>query len=74
MYLWKYWRESRILFLAVVCIDLGLFLHVWQQRIAITTDLHAFSGLFIELLYFQAVPLGFLAWLFGIFGIGHDFR
>lgn len=72
MYLWKYWRESRILFLAVACINLGLFINSLRQQVAITVDFRPFSGVFLTLLYMLVVPFGFLAWLFGIFGVGRD--
>jgi hypothetical protein len=74
MYLWKCWRDTRIVLVAsLLCIG-ALFVFVLRQKIAL--DRHApferLSTVFPFLLPFQAFPLGFVAWLLGSFGVGRD--
>ena len=86
MYLWKYWRESRIAFLAGLLL-VGIFLtftvhgHVSVSGPGGTSDLrHPRAGgevgqattLLLLFFYLQIAPLGFFAWLVGSFGVGRD--
>jgi hypothetical protein len=78
MYLWKYWRESRISFAvgmllvvlllwAVLKIHLGAMSsgpqNIRQQNLA---------QLYLVIAMPLTLPLGFLALQFGSFGVGHD--
>ncbi len=74
MYLWKYWRESRILFgvsllaiaLLVVAIlreDLGRVGHSGSVQL---------TQVWMVFLAVQSLPLCFVAWIFGSFGVGRD--
>lgn len=63
MYLWKYWRESRVTFLSSL---LAAVLFFWLILNASFRDPTFAGGAGL------ALPLGFLAWRFGSFGIGRD--
>jgi hypothetical protein len=78
MYLWKYWRESRITF-AVGMALVGLLLWgVLKIHVgAMAPDPHDAGEVSPATIYLLmaaplALPLGFLALLFGSFGIGSD--
>jgi|SRR5579884_22095 len=84
MYLWKYWRESRIIFYAglfgvLVLLILG-FKDLTVSETGSTNGHVVVSRKFGEMLgivlvvipYLQAVPFGFLAWLLGSCGVGRD--
>jgi hypothetical protein len=72
MYLWKYWRESRIAFSVALLVIIGAFLNTFRERIHSVPDVRQLSTLLALLLYFQMVPLGFLGWLMGSIGAGRD--
>src|SRR5580658_8343187 len=74
MYLWKCWRDTRIVLVAsLVCIGV-LFVSIVSKDIAI--DQHApferFSTVLPFALTVQAFPISFVAWLLGSFGVGRD--
>jgi hypothetical protein len=72
MYLWKYWRESRIAFSVALLVIIGAFLNTFRERIHSAPDVRQLSTLLALLLYFQMVPLSFLGWLMGSIGAGRD--
>ena len=86
MYLWKYWRESRIAFLIsllLIGISLMFTLHgtVWVGGPGTTSDLRhpgvedatrQVTALLFVFFYLQIAPLGFFAWLVGSFGVGRN--
>ncbi len=63
MYLWKYWRESRMTF-GTSLLAAGLFFVLILNASFADPTFARGPAL--------ALPLGFLAWRFGSFGIGHD--
>ena len=74
MYLWKCWRDTRVVLAAsLLCIG-ALFVFVMRQNLVL--DHHApferLSTGFPFLLSMQAIPVGFVAWLLGFFGVGRD--
>jgi hypothetical protein len=74
MYLWKCWRDTRVVLAAsLLCIG-ALFVFVMRQNLLL--DHHApferLSTGFPFLLSMQAIPVGFVAWLLGFFGVGRD--
>jgi hypothetical protein len=86
MYLWKYWRESRIaFFVGLLLIGISLTFtvqgHVTMSGAGSTSDLQhpgaedavrQVSALLLLFFYLQIAPLGFFAWLMGSFGVGRD--
>ena len=75
MYLWKYWRESRITFgvtVLVLAILLALILRSNLQVGHGNPNPNQLSGIVYVLVIAQSIPLGFVAWLFGSFGVGRD--
>jgi hypothetical protein len=74
MYLWKCWRDTRIVLVAsLLCIGV-LFVSIVSKDIVI--DHHApfekFSTILPFALTIQAFPISFVAWLLGSFGVGRD--
>jgi hypothetical protein len=74
MYLWKCWRDTRIVLVAsLICLGV-LFLTIVSKDIVI--DHHApferFSTVLPFALTVQAFPVSFVAWLLGSFGVGRD--
>jgi hypothetical protein len=74
MYLWKCWRDTRIVLVAsLLCIGV-LFVSIVSKDIVF--DHHApFENLSTILpfaLTIQAFPISFVAWLLGSFGVGRD--
>ncbi len=72
MYLWKYWRESRIAFSVALVVIIGAFLNTFHERIHSAPDVRQLPMFLALLLYFQMVPLSFLGWLMGSIGAGRD--
>jgi hypothetical protein len=75
MYLWKYWRESRIAFCVSVACIVILFAMVLGEPTLSTNGGPPFAmltGIFAIALLIQAFPLAFVAWLFGSYGVGRD--
>lgn len=77
MYLWKYWRESRILFGVSLLVIGGLFVAVLRERfetngIPAEPSVNQIAALWMVFLNLQIFPLCFVAWMFGSFGIGRD--
>src|SRR5271170_6550465 len=77
MYLWKYWRESRVLFsICIAGIALMFLLGLKVQPGVAQSDPRSgdpFSVILIFSVLLQAFPLCFVAWLLGSFGVGKDF-
>lgn len=86
MYLWKYWRESRITF-AVGVLLVGLFF--WralgfhagypgpavaysQGGVALNTSQNIPAQIYVVIAGALTLPLGFLALRYGSFGVGQD--
>jgi hypothetical protein len=72
MYLWKYWRESRIAFgigIAVLAVFTALSV---RGHVDGGADPRQFSNLIVVLLFVFAAPLGFFAWTMGSFGVGRS--
>jgi hypothetical protein len=74
MYLWKCWRDTRVVLAAsLLCIG-ALFVFIMKQHIVL--DQHApfekFSTVLPFALTVQAFPISFVAWLLGSFGVGRD--
>jgi len=77
MYLWKYWRESRIA-LAVGMVLVGLLLlgvcvhHVGPPLHGRFREQLNPDQIYLVVTSFLTLPLGFLALGFGSFGVGRD--
>jgi len=75
MYLWKYWRETRIAF-GVSLLGVALLLLLVLKEHGIVTSggpsIDQLPKVLVVLLIVQSVPLGFLGWLLGSFGVGRD--
>src|SRR5271170_5931559 len=77
MYLWKYWRETRITFGVSLTVIALLLLIVLKGHAVVTTSgggptLDKLPKILVVLLIVQSVPLGFLGWILGSFGVGRD--
>ena len=74
MYLWKCWRDTRVVLAAsLLCIG-ALFVFVMRQNLVLDrrtlrVPSKHISGLLLSV---QAFPLSFVAWLLGFFGVGRD--
>ena len=79
MYMWKYWRETRLVFgisLFIIALLFGHFLKsnflnnnlasYPREAIAHLFDLPTFP-------FFQAAPIAFFSWIMGSFGVGGTF-
>jgi hypothetical protein len=81
MYLWKYWRESRVI-LAWAVLLLFIFAVLIAKAVIKmdhspgmhfnTADFPQFGGFFVAAFYIQAVVLAFFAWLMGGVGLGRN--
>jgi hypothetical protein len=73
MYLWKCWRDTRVVLAAsLVCIGV-LFVSIVSRHLAFDrTPFEDFPNIFPFVLTLQAFPISFVAWLLGIFGVGKD--
>jgi hypothetical protein len=75
MYLWKYWRETRIAFcVSLACIAI-LFVMVLREPAFTANGGPPFShlaGIFPVTLIIQAFPVAFIAWVLGSYGVGRD--
>lgn len=75
MYLWKYWRETRVAFcVSLACIAL-LCVLVLREPAFTSNGGPPFSnlaGIFPVTLIIQAFPVAFIAWLLGSYGAGRD--
>jgi hypothetical protein len=75
MYLWKYWRETRLAFGASL-IGIAVLLVLVYRSSPITIEprpsFAGLSALLPAILFFQAVPIIFLSWLYGSCGVGRD--
>ena len=74
MYLWKYWRESRILFGVSLLAIAILMIAILREHPIIGSHANAvqLSGVWTVFLGIQILPLCFVAWIFGSFGVGRD--
>ena len=76
MYLWKYWRETRIVFVASMVCLAGMFFLVWKQNGSMMIEPRpSFEGISAVLpgaLVLEAIPVIFLAWIYGSCGVGRD--
>ncbi|WP_158749359.1 hypothetical protein [Acidobacterium sp. S8] len=75
MYLWKYWRESRILFGISLLAIAVLTIAILRERLVMGGHPDGnvqFSGVWAVFLGIQIIPLCFIAWIFGSFGVGRD--
>src|SRR5271170_583537 len=77
MYLWKYWRETRITFGVSLTVIALMLLVVLKGHAVVTTSgggptIDRLPQLLVVLLIVQSVPLGFLGWILGSFGVGRD--
>jgi hypothetical protein len=76
MYLWKYWRESRITFaVGLVLVGLLLWAVLKIPVGSLVGDNHRsenVSAIYLVVAAILTVPLGFLALKFGSFGVGRD--
>ncbi|HEX3436916.1 MAG TPA: hypothetical protein VHT24_09115 [Pseudacidobacterium sp.] len=72
MYLWKYWRESRIVFLACVVGIAYLYIRVLGIQVNNPGNMKLIAKGFQMLVYVQMIPLCFVGWLFGSIGAGRD--
>ncbi len=75
MYLWKYWRETRIAFCASLACIAILFVMVLGEPAFSSNGNSPFrhlAGVFSIALIVQAFPVVFVAWVFGSYGAGRD--
>jgi hypothetical protein len=80
MYLWKYWRESRIVFsismLGIAVLALLIFRAVWHIEIDSAHFGKPGEGdmakFLVVSLYMQVPIFAFLAWVMGSFGVGKN--
>ena len=77
MYLWKYWRDTRIVFASALIGVALLLLLVTQAHSEVVINGRPFAldqlGTLLPLvLFIQAVPVGFVAWLLGSYGAGRE--
>jgi hypothetical protein len=79
MYLWKYWRESRIAFgVSMLCVVLLAWLvfkgvwHIDDPGHSGRPDQATIAKMLMVSLYLQVPVSAFLAWVMGSFGVGRD--
>ncbi len=76
MYLWKYWRETRIAFcVSLVGVALLLLMVLKERAIMVSggpPSIDQLPKVLVVLLIVQSIPLGFLGWVLGSFGVGRD--
>jgi hypothetical protein len=73
MYLWKCWRDTRIVLAAsLLCIGV-LFVSIVSKDIVLDrAPFEKLSTILPFALTIQAFPISFVAWLLGSFGVGRD--
>ena len=73
MYLWKCWRDTRVVLAASLLCIAALFVFGLRQNVILDRGPFEFvPNIFPFLLGVQAFPLSFVAWLLGSFGVGRD--
>ncbi len=72
MYLWKYWRESRIALVIATLSLLALTVLTFKGREGAIDNPHAYAGVVYVLLFVTAAPLALFAWGMGSFGVGRS--
>jgi hypothetical protein len=73
MYLWKCWRDTRVVLAAsLLCIAALLVFGLRQNLVLDHGPFEYLPNIFPFLLSVQAFPLSFVAWLLGFFGVGRD--
>jgi hypothetical protein len=74
MYLWKCWRDTRVVLASSLLCIAVLFVFILRQNPVL--DQHGpfenLPNIFPFFLSLQAFPLSFVAWLLGFFGVGRD--
>ena len=72
MYLWKYWRETRITFGIGILVLAVLTAFSFKGRTVGPSDPHAYSTLASVLFFVTAALSGLFAWAIGSFGAGRS--
>jgi len=74
MYLWKYWRESRLVLGACLVGIAVLLVLICHEHLFLDAHPRFQNLLYIlpSVLFVQSIPVSFVAWLYGSFGVGHD--
>ncbi len=73
MYLWKCWRDTRVVLAASLLCIAALFVFILRHNLVLDRGPFEFlPNIFPVLLIVQAFPLSFVAWLLGFFGVGRD--
>ncbi len=74
MYLWKYWRETRVVALISLALVGVLFVLVLKEHPTVSGPqaIGQLSMILPVSLYFQTAPIGLLGWLLGSCGVGRD--
>jgi hypothetical protein len=73
MYLWKCWRDTRVVLAASLLCIAALFVFGLRQNLVLDHGPFEYlPNIFPFLLSVQAFPLSFVAWLLGFFGVGRD--
>jgi hypothetical protein len=75
MYLWKYWRETRILFGACLLGIAILFALILREHVIVASGNVQMDHLTIVLitgLVIQILPVSLVGWLMGSYGVGRD--
>jgi len=73
MYLWKYWRESRITFGIAMLLLAGLTALSLRGHVVIGgLDERQYANVVNGMLYAAAVPMAIVAWVLGSFGVGRS--
>jgi hypothetical protein len=72
MYLWKYWRESRITICIALLVVAGFTALSVKGHGNSIDNPRAYAGVIYVLLFATAAPLALLAWGMGSFGVGRS--
>jgi hypothetical protein len=73
VYLWKYWRETRLIFIvSLMAIALLFVLVASEVAFQGGPPPNLLASVFAILLPIQIFPIGFVAWLLGSYGVGRD--
>jgi hypothetical protein len=75
MYLWKYWRETRIAFcVSLACIAILFVMVLGEPAFSSTgsSGFDHFAGILPITLIVQAFPVAFVGWVLGSYGVGRD--
>jgi hypothetical protein len=72
MYLWKYWRESRIVWGIGILVLAAMTALSFKDHGSTIDNPRAFAGVMYVLLFATAAPLALFAWAMGSFGVGRS--